>query len=154
MALEDFILGSRNDNTYYWYYKIGNVDSIITDQGFGTGKENTRKMIEKWNATGTNTGYQNSEKNDYDIWNHIQTKYQEGWYIPSKEEWAAFADYLRNRKNNPLIENNYNNIYQLSETYWTSSQEISNYVYYIDFEFDIDYTPSFYWHNIRFGFTF
>ena len=36
MALEDFILGSRNDNTYYWYYKIGNVDSIITDQGFGT----------------------------------------------------------------------------------------------------------------------
>ena len=138
MALEDFTTEAYTDpndsnnnypayTTYYWYKEAyGDMNPLITETGFGSGKENTRKMIAKWNASGTAEGYSNSPQNNRDIWKHIQDKYnsKEKWYIPSKGEWAAFGDYFTNneRVETKLTTNNYNSIYGLSAWYWSSSQ--------------------------------
>ena len=100
------------------------MSPLITSNAFGTGKENTRKMIEKWNAAGTENGYTDSAQDKQDIWKHIQTKYQQGWYIPSRGEWAAFADYFTNKTDleTKLTTSNYNITYGLSSWYWSSSQ--------------------------------
>ena len=45
----------------------------------------------------------------------MQAKYDEGWFIPSRAEWAAFANELG------INENNYNSVYGLNSIYWTSS---------------------------------
>ena len=82
-------------NMFYWYKNAyGKMKNpLITADNFGEGKENTRKMIAKWNAAGTEEGYA-AEQTDNDIWKHIQTKYEEGWFLPSAEEWAAFLNEL------------------------------------------------------------
>jgi len=92
--------------------------STYTSKDFGSGKENTRKMIEKWKL-GTNGGY--GVQNDGDLWKHIQDVAGEGkkWFIPSKAEWSAFAGELG-------IRSNYSSK-GLSSLYWSSSQgNISN----------------------------
>ena len=136
MALNDFTTEAYTDpndsnnnypayTTYYWYYgAFGNMSPLITSNNFGDGKENTRKMIAKWNAAGTNEGYADSPQNNRDIWKHIQTKYQEGWYIPSLGELTAFADYFTNKTDleTKLTTSNYNSNYGLSPYYWSSSQ--------------------------------
>ena len=50
MALTD-IDGKRNGTSYYWYYSASKNENteIVTSEGFETGKDNTRTMIEKWN---------------------------------------------------------------------------------------------------------
>ena len=131
MALENF--ETENYKTFYYYANGADYDSScacwkgrmnpkITKEEFGEGKENTRLMINKWNASGTSEGYEDTTQDNQDIWKHIQNKYREGWNIPSVGEWAAFADYLSNRLENPLTTSNYNTIYGLSVYYWSSSQ--------------------------------
>ena len=136
MALENFTTEAYTDSedsskdypaytSYYWYYGAYNhMSPLITSNDFGQGKENTRKMIAKWNAAGTSEGYTDSPQNNRDIWKHIQTKYQQGWYIPSRGEWAAFADYFTNKTDleTKLTTSNYNITYGLSGYYWSSSQ--------------------------------
>ena len=136
MALTDFTTEAYTDpndsnnnypayTTYYWYKEAyGDMNPLITLNDFGEGKENTRKMIAKWKAAGTSEGYTDSPQNNRDIWKHIQTKYQQGWYIPSRGEWAAFADYFTNKTDleTKLTTSNYNSIYGLSNYYWSSSQ--------------------------------
>ena len=135
MALEDFTTEAYTDpndsnnnypayTTYYWYKEAyGDMNPLITLNDFGEGKENTRKMKAKWKAAGTSEGYTDSPQNNRDIWKHIQTKYQQGWYIPSRGEWAAFADYFTNKTDleTKLTTSNYNITYGLSGYYWSSS---------------------------------
>ena len=111
------------------------MSPLITSNDFGEGKENTRKMIAKWNAAGTSEGYTDSPQNNRDIWKHIQTKYQQGWYIPSRGEWAAFADYFTNKTDleTKLTTSNYNITYGLSGYYWSSSQDLTNGAWGVDF---------------------
>ena len=137
MALEDFTTEAYTDpndsnnnypayTKYYWYKEAsGDMNPLITETEFGSGKENTRKMIAKWNAAGTSEGYSNSPQNNQDIWKHIQEKYNSGkWYIPSRGEWAAFGDYFTNKTDleTKLTTSNYNSLYGLSGWYWSSSQ--------------------------------
>ena len=94
MSLTDLNVGGYS--TYYWYnsaYGKMSDYSTYTSKDFGSGKENTRKMIEKWNL-GTNGGY--GAQNDRDLWKHIQDVAGEGkkWFIPSKAEWSAFGGEL------------------------------------------------------------
>ena len=160
--LEDFVKGSlsgmANDTVingiYSWYLnvydeenEIGRMNTWETDTSidFGTGYANTGKIIEIWNKNGTGAGsYEDATQSDYDIFKHIQTKYQEGWYIPSRGEWAAFADSLKQKEDNPLTHNhesgsyvansgNYNSIYKLSDGYWSSSQYSKASTWIIDF---------------------
>ena len=145
MALEDFTTeeyidpNDLNNNypaysSYQWYQngvnpsnRVGRMTTYETDTSleFGKGYANTGKIIEIWNKNGTGEGsYSGATQCDRDIFKHIQTKYQEGWYLPSLGEWAAFGDYFANRSNleTKLTTDNYNNIYKLSTYYWSSSQ--------------------------------
>lgn len=100
-----------------------------TSVDFGTGYTNTGKIIEIWNKNGEGDGsYTGAIQHDYDIFKHIQEEYTKGWFIPSKGEWAAFANYLVNKKENSLTydeydDGNYDDVYGLEIEYWTSSQK-------------------------------
>ena len=131
MALSDFTTPAKTDGTeeenypaytsYYWYKNADNhMIPPITSNNFGEGKNNTRLMIAKWNAAGTEEGYTDSAQEKQDIWKHVQTKYNEGWFIPSRAEWAAFANEIGGET--PISTSNYNSTYGLSICYWSSSQ--------------------------------
>ena len=136
MALEDFT--TTDYQTFYWYnnaYVKMSTYADDTKPDFGKGYENTGKIIEIWNKNGTGDGsYEGATQDNRDIWKHIQAKYTQGWYIPSRGEWGAFADYLKKKTTNPLTNDyesgsyvansgNYKSLYGLSEDYyWLSSQ--------------------------------
>ena len=142
MALEDFTTGSFEEGsgytagTYYWYKNAYGKMSTYADDtktDFGKGYANTGKIIEIWNKNGEGTGsYTGATQDDHDIWKHIQGEYAKGWYIPSRGEWGAFADYFKKRTENKLTNNcstsscndngNYNDKFGLSSWYWSSSQ--------------------------------
>ena len=76
----------------------------------------------KWKKT--LNGYVNAGQDNQDIWKHIQKKYNEGWFIPSRAEIAAFANEL-----GITDSENYNwhtSTYGLSSIYWCSSQSDSS----------------------------
>ena len=110
MALEDFNSGT----SYYWYDaafgKISNYATVTSDS-FGAGKANTQTMIEKWNAGEYGAKDAGSKP---DMWGAIQEEVKKGWYVPSKEEWAAFASNLN------ITSSNYVNK-SLSKYSWLSS---------------------------------
>ena len=155
MALEDFRTGSfetgnsqgYTEGTYFWYYNAidqsnwtGRMSTYATDTSvnFGTGYANTGKIIEIWNKNGEGTGsYTGATKDDHDIFKHIQDKYnsKEKWYIPSRGEWAAFADYFTNKTDleTKLTTSNYNSLYRLSGYYWSSSQGNAGYAWSVYF---------------------
>ena len=126
MALTD-IDGKTNGTYYDWYhaaYVKGISDwSTITSTEFGTGKTNTATMIAKWNAKAY--GDQDTDSRNKDMWGQIQTKVKDGWFVPSRAEWAAFAGELG-------ISSNYGN-FGLSRSYWSSS--LSNTYYAWDASF-------------------
>ncbi len=116
MALKNINPG----NVYCWYKSacdyqnsdgsIGMKDyKQMTAEIFGAGKKNTNNMIAKWNLAGY------GEKYEYDMWGQIQEQVKDGWFVPSKEEWAAFAGKLG------ITSDNYGK-YNLSNSYWSSSQ--------------------------------
>ena len=166
MALKNFTTNSLSNNDYYWYKKGEYLSSVtfgfegrmipkITKEEFGEGKENTRLMINKWNAAGTSEGYEGATQDDHDIWKHIQGEYAKGWYIPSRGEWTAFADYLANREENPLTTSNYNSAYGLSYSYWTSSQYDEASASRISFDYRVvisSYVGNVFY--VRLGYTF
>ena len=103
--------------TYFDWYNSAEGNMIdyktYTSVDFGSGKENTRKMIEKWNNKGY--GAQNGCSNHKDMWGQIQTEVKEGWFVLSREEWSAFGGELG------ITESNYN-AKGLNNCYWSSSQ--------------------------------
>ena len=118
MALSDI-----DANTHYWYYNAyGNMsDYATTTSGdFGTGKANTGAMIEKWN----NSEY--GEQNTNDMWKLIQNEVANGWFVPSRGEWSAFAEELG------ITKSNYSD-FGLSGWYWSTSQYDAHNAYYADF---------------------
>ena len=66
-----------------------------------------------------------------DIWNIIEDKVKEGWFVPSKAEWAAFASYLNTSKTSAGT--NYYVNYGLNNWYWSSSQGTNSYAWYVYF---------------------
>ena len=99
MALED-VTGTTQEGTttsdFCWYdaaydNKISDY-STVTSTSFGAGKTNTKTMISKWNAS--TYGTQDAGGTYKDMWGVIQDKANKGWFVPSKEEWSAFAQNL------------------------------------------------------------
>lgn len=118
MSLTDF-----DNSEHRWYYSAsGKMSdySSYTSTAFGKGKENTTKMITKWNASGY--GIQNSN----DVWKLIQTKVNAGWFVPSKDEWSAFGKTLGITKDN-------HSTYNLKVYYWSSSQRNTSIAWSTDF---------------------
>ena len=121
-----FYIMALNDvgkNEHCWYYKAsfkGMLDyEKATSETFGSGKQNTLNMIEKWNKG--NYGTQNSD----DMWRLIQKQVDDGWFVPSIDEWAAFAGQLGITKSNYSSKG-------LSGWYWSSSQYNTNNAYYVN----------------------
>ena len=82
-------------NGHYWYNNAsGNMGdySTFTSKDFGKGKENTENMIDRMkNHTKYNPDYREpTTGTNADIWNIIEDKVKEGWFVPSKAEWSAF----------------------------------------------------------------
>ena len=134
MALSNFTTSSYS--TWYWYYsaystKISDY-STITSQNFGSGKQNTANMISKWNSSAY--GSQNAR----DIWGAIQTQVENGWFVPSRAEWAAFADAFSitsnyNGSGSYTGGGNYDSTYGLSSYCWSSSLGSANNAYLTNF---------------------
>lgn len=119
MALSDI-----DANTYYWYYKAYENMSdyaAMTSGDFGTGKANTEAMIKKWD----NSGY--GEQNANDMWRLIQNEVENGWFVPSRGEWSAFAQELG------ITTSNYPS-FGLSGYYWSSSQQSTSTAYNVHFD--------------------
>ena len=97
----------------YWYKSaFGKMSdySSYTSTAFGKGKENTTKMITKWNASGYGT------QDAGDLWGKVQTASNANWFIPSSGEWGAIASNLG------ITSSNYSSTYKLQNSYWSSSQ--------------------------------
>lgn len=126
MALTD-IDGQINGTFYDWYnaaYRYNNKKGMedyasTTFKDFKKGKTNTVTMISKWNAESYGAPNQCPIR-EPDMWGQIQTQVNNGWFVPSKEEWAAFGGELGISKDDSN-EKYYGN-FGLSFYYWSSSQ--------------------------------
>ena len=126
-------------NGHYWYknaYGKMSDYSTFTSKDFGKGKENTEKMIERMKNHSDKSKYEYDYSEpttgtNADIWNIIEDKVKEGWFVPSKAEWAAFASYLNTSKTS--AETNYYVNYGLNNWYWSSSQGTYSYAWGVNF---------------------
>ena len=134
LSLGDYDFDTYNNSVnkrHSWYYsasvskKLDNYhDGTYND--FGEGKIFTDYNIKKWNSSAY--GAQNGDSTDLDLWGVIQDKVKEGWFVPSRAEWAAFASYLG--LNSSVTNPNYSK-YGLTWWYWSSAQQGNNSVYTI-----------------------
>ena len=107
-------LNNIDSSTHYWYYNATNkLDNIIayTENDFGKGRENTEYVNNKWN----NPNLPYGSHNNNDMWGIIQDEIADGWFVPSKSEWAAFGATFE------ITSSNYPT-FGLSDGSWTSSQ--------------------------------
>lgn len=76
-------------------------------------------------------GKQNDNGTYDDMWgvDELRSKVNEGWFVASKSEWAAFGDVATELG---VRMDNYNK-YGLSEWYWSSSQIFTYGAYYPNF---------------------
>lgn len=118
-------LSNIDSNYHDWYnaaYGKMSDYASVTSQDFGKGKSNTATMISKWNAKAY--GEQNTCSSGHtDMWGEIQTQANNGWFVPSRAEWAAFV------KNLGITNSNYSSK-GLSHYYWSSSQYNTGSAYY------------------------
>ena len=117
-----YIMSLNNlSGTSDWYKAAkGNMNdyATTTSQEFGKGKDNTATMISKWEAKAY------GEQDYKDVWGRIKTQANNGWFVPSSQEWAAFAKQLGITKSNYSSKG-------LSGYYWSSSQCIATNAYSI-----------------------
>ena len=108
LALDDI-----SEDFHYWYYSARKTkDLILLPKDFGHGKENTVTLFNKW----CNEKY--GKQDHGDLWNYIQDDVKKGWFIPSLQEWCAFADQLDINSEN-FEERG------LTGFYWASSVSVS-----------------------------
>ena len=106
MALSDI-----DTSDYYWYYEAcGKMNPIVTSEIFGEGYDNSKTIMGYWSAE---TPY--GEQSPEDLWGRIQELLKNGWFLPSRGEWSAFAEELG------VTKENYSE-YGLVGEYWSSSQ--------------------------------
>ena len=124
MALSD-IDGKQNGTYYDWYNaaygKATNILSAVSNStnDFGSGKSNTKTVMTAWN---NKTYTQDNCSKHKDIWGQIQTQVNNGWFVPSKNEWAAFGSAFS------ITKSNYSS-FGLSRYYWSSSLRNADYAY-------------------------
>ena len=120
MSLDDF--RTEDYTTFYWYNSAIGLDDQVSYSAndFGDGKTNTTTMISKWNSTAY--GAQNA----VDMWRVIQDEVSEGWFVPSKSEWAAFGAAFE------ITSSNFST-FGLGYNYWASSQNGTSSAYRANF---------------------
>ena len=141
LALADF-----DSNVHCWYNKATNMTdyATYTSTSFGSGKENTSKMITAWNNK--KYGEQNGYSSYPDVWGVIQDKANAGWFVPSRDEWNAFGAFFKvgGEGSKQDFDGNehtftdyydYNTKYKLSNWCWSSSQSIEGRAYGVTFDY-------------------
>ena len=155
MELEDI-----NPGTYYCWYDAayGKLNGMVnTDYNdFGNGKENTEYVMNKFDLGEAEGGWgsQNDNETYDDMWGveELRNKVNEGWFVPSKAEWAAFGDMATKKLS--LTTSNYST-YGLSDWYWSSSQYDTGRAYYARFDLgNIGYNGVNYYYYVRLSATF
>ena len=111
MTLIDFSSGGRD---YFCWDANYNDIKYNTSNTFGSGATNTALLINYWK---NNYNENNTEWSYVDIWSYLSSDSE--WFVPSREEWAAFAKELEITANN-------NSTYGLNDCYWSSSQGNTN----------------------------
>ena len=106
---------------YCWYdAAYGNMNDYAnnTSVDFEKGRDNTANVLAKWDLGTKTGGYGAHDKNESydDIWGQIKTEVENGWFVPSKGEWAVFAGAFQ------LGSYYLGPTYGLSSQYWSSSQ--------------------------------
>ena len=122
MSLEDI----NPETRYCWYdAAYGKLDKTVatSENDFGRGIENTEYVNEKWNDPSLPWGAHNDNSSYDDMWEVIQEEIADGWFVPSKSEWAAFGAAFG------ITSSNYLRTYGLSRNYWSSSQVLTNSAY-------------------------
>ena len=123
-------LNDIHSNSHDWYnaaYSKGMNDfASSTIQNFGKGKSNTATMVNKWNSE--SYGNKNACSKHTDMWGEIQTQVNNGWFVPSRQELAAFAGQLGITKSNYSSKG-------LSGWYWSSSQSDAYSAYILNLTF-------------------
>ena len=114
MALSD-IGDTVNYQAAYNKNGISNWNTI-TSNDFGSGKQNTTNMIIAWNNK--TYGEQNTGSTK-DIWGLIQDQVNNGWFVPSRAEWAAIGSAFS------ITKSNYFSSFNFPPNYWTSSLSAS-----------------------------
>ena len=110
MALEDINPGTG----YCWYDAAsGELDKTVgtSKNDFGQGRENTEYVNSKWNDPSLPWGAHNDNSNYDDMWEVIQEEIADGWFVPSKSEWAAFGARFN------ITTSNYSSKFGLSDYY-------------------------------------
>ena len=97
----------------YLYKNAKNID-LFTDTVFGSGKENTNFLYQSWKEE------KYGKKSTLDVWKVVKEEIEEGWFIPSLEEWLAFLTQIN------VLKNYENGV--LEHFYWTSSQNRDDYL--------------------------
>ena len=69
---------------FFLYFNATNLNEVLTSIHFGTGKQNTNKLFQVWKDE------KYGEQDHRDLWNYIQDKVNDGWFIPSFKEWVVF----------------------------------------------------------------
>lgn len=131
MALDDI-----DSSTHYWWKNAYghldttyNVNYAISDFAVAgaepTGLVNTRRMMECYENEEINGV--TVEQGTNDMWGLIEEEVADGWFVPSKSEWAAFGGEVLEL--NDITSSNYDD-YGLSSWCWSSSQNNTDYAYY------------------------
>ena len=133
MALENAASGT------YQFWSSGGT-RVVTSTDFGTGESNTAAMKAKSGSSSYLWGISEVQSG---TWNGSG-----GWYVPSRGEWAAFADQL------DITTSNYSSK-GLSNYYWSSSQYSKRNAWDANFYYgSSDYGDVTNGHYVRLGTTF
>lgn len=115
MALEDSVSSNRQ-KTLAWFLGSSGTLTFNTSNMFGEGRKNTQNILQTSEMVGI------SWSSD-EVWS-ISDLYG-SWFVPSVEEWAAFAYNFKLNSSNISK-------YNLKSNYWSSSTYGAYYAYQID----------------------
>lgn len=97
---------------------------------------------------GTPYGDKDQCSDHKDMWGQIQGEFAKGWFVPSKEEWSAFAEELGITKSKYTSKG-------LSDWYWSSSQGNAYHAWLASFDNgSMDYGNVNYYSCVRLSATF
>lgn len=113
-------------------------------------------MIQRWNSL--TYGKQNQDENHKDVWNVIQKKEKDGWFLPSSKEWVVFKKNLGFRSFSDRWDGGFRG---LNQYYLTSSLKNSSQILMYNFNYgyatlnNTDYSASLKAYcNVRLAATF
>ena len=87
-------------------------------------------------------------RSNEDIWGSINSVVKKVWFIPSREEWAAFSSELN------VTDSNYQRL-NFGDGYWSSSQRKAKYAWHVSYiHTSIGYNYVYGTNFVRFAKTF